>query len=65
MIAGFVKTFGVTFDYALYNISYTNLIMYSATIPSYDSGERKKQDIVKADDPKNKDKVHSIIEGFD
>jgi len=38
----FVKNYqGITFDYALYEMSYENLIMYNAILPSYKSPDKK------------------------
>jgi hypothetical protein len=39
--------------------------MYSAVIPSYHSEEKeeKKNEIIRADDPQNKDKVKKILFG--
>ena len=34
-----VKGFGLPVDQVLYEMSYTNAILYSATIPSYESRE--------------------------
>lgn len=50
----------------LYELSYENLLMYSAVLPSYDSGEKgngveKKPGTFKADDPKNRDKLMAFI----
>lgn len=70
MIAGFVKAFGVSFEYALNEISYANMILYGATLPSYgDIKKDKKKDkngdeIIRADDPKNKELVKAIIHGY-
>ena len=36
---GVVKTFGITAKEALYEISYTNAIMYSRAMPMYDDGK--------------------------
>lgn len=71
MIAGFVKAFGVTFDYALHEVSYANMVLYGATLPSYGDLKNKKEDkdkngdeIIRADDPKNKELVKAIIHGY-
>lgn len=65
VIAGFVKGFNVSFEYALHDISYANILMYSSTLPSYDfdKGKRGKQEAVNGDDPKNREEVLSIIRG--
>ena len=50
-------------------MSYVNVIMYNAVIPSYDSGETagsadiRNDEVINADDPRNRDKVNKIING--
>lgn len=71
-MAGFVKAFGVTFDFALYEVSYSNIMMYCATLPTYNSKSSDKDDkrsgskqkTVQADDPKNRELVRAIIGGY-
>lgn len=41
-MAGFVKNFNVTFDYALNEVAFVNLILYTRTLPSYDFDKDKK-----------------------
>lgn len=41
MIGGVAKSYNLTIDYVLYELSYTNLIMYSAVLPSYNSDKKK------------------------
>lgn len=60
----------MTIDYALYEISYANMILYMATLPSYDSykdkSEAKKKDrgeVINADDPANREKVEKMLFG--
>ena len=48
-------------------MSYANVIMYGAVLPSYrkpgsQDKEEEKQDIVKADDPDNKERVRQFLE---
>ena len=70
-MAGVVKGFGVTFDYVLYNMSYANVIMYSASLPTYDTDKDKEkkqeeeQEVIKVDDPKNRQRVKQILDSFD
>ena len=48
------------------------MIMYGATLPSYNkdkdgkkpSGEQQ-QEVVKADDPKNRERVRAILDSYD
>ncbi len=59
----------------LYDISYVNVIMYGATLPSYEASrqdrERRKKgradddERIKADDPQNRERVRKLIEGFE
>lgn len=37
------------------------MILYSSVLPSYD--DIKQDDVIKADDPKNKDQVNKILYG--
>lgn len=42
--------------------------MLGAVIPSYDKGkdkEEKEQDVIKVDDPRNKERVKEIFDQFD
>lgn len=69
-MAGAVKAFNLPIDYVLYDLSYVNVIMYSATLPSYErkrdkNSPDKKQDVVKADDPRNRERVRQIFDSFD
>lgn len=43
MIAGFVKSFNVPFETVL-EMPYVNLIMYTRTLPSYDTGRDTDKD---------------------
>ncbi len=40
MIAGAVKYFRFPIEYILYELSYVNLVMLSATIPDYGGGDK-------------------------
>lgn len=64
-----MKYYRVTFDYALHQISYENFLLYSAAIPSYSvkrktDKEGRTSEVIKADDPKNRDLVKAIINGY-
>lgn len=60
------------FDYALYDLSYSNLIMLGAVLPSYNGGKEKErgnsaggdEDELRADDPRNNEKVMQMIDSF-
>lgn len=66
------KAYRLPFDYVLHGMSYANLILYGAVLPSPGAGKDKKgragrrsADIpLKADDPKNRDRVNRIIDSF-
>lgn len=47
----------------LYNLSYANLILYGAVIPSLDDGEKKQKgkDVLYAQDPRNRDMYLQLI----
>jgi len=56
------KSFTLPFDYVLYKMSYTNLILYSSVLPSYDDikeGDSKK--VLNADDPKNREAIRKEL----
>ncbi len=66
------KGYGLSIKYVLYDMSYANMIMYSAVIPSYNSenGNRfsdksKEQETIKADDPRNKARIRQILDSMD
>lgn len=40
-------------------MSYTNLILYSSVLPNY--SDEKEDEIIKADDPKNRSKVRKLL----
>jgi hypothetical protein len=69
MIAGIVKAYNWTLDYVLYELSYVNMIMYSSVLPSYDSNKDKKsntsQEVIKADDPANRDKINQFLDNVE
>lgn len=64
-----VKAYNLPIDYVLYDLSYANMIMYSAVLPSYDGGKdgnkKEKQKVIKADDPANRDSVRRFLENVE
>lgn len=69
-MAGVSKAFSLPFDYVLYDMSYANVIMYSAVLPSYntkkkDGAGHSNQKVIKADDPNNKEEVRKFFETCD
>lgn len=68
MIAGTVKAFNLPIDYVLYDMSYANMTLYGASLPSYKSSKAKKEGCEKtidAGDPNNRDKVRAFFESID
>ncbi|MBO5194425.1 MAG: hypothetical protein J6B62_05975 [Bacteroidales bacterium] len=62
MIAGTVKSFGLPIDYVLYDMSYSNLVMYGAVLPSYSTSTGKdKDESINADDPRDREQYMRII----
>ncbi len=54
-------------------MSYVNVIMYGATLPTYGGkedkdkgkrGEQQQQEVIKADDPANQARVRQLIDSF-
>lgn len=68
-MAGTVKAYNLTPDYVLHKMSYVNLVMFNAVLPSYnrkkDKTTDKPQNVIKADDPRNKDKVRQFLNGIE
>ena len=62
-IGSFSKWYRVSFSDVLYNISYANLILYGAVIPSLDGEEKgdKKKNVIVAQDPKNREMYLQLI----
>ncbi len=61
-----VKGYNLTIDYVLYEMSYANMIMYGSVLPSYNNKDKgadnnNDNEVINADDPKNRDKVRSIM----
>ena len=50
-------------------MSYANMIMFGEVIPSYNSKKKgkggKEQEIIKVDDPQNRERVKEIFDQFD
>jgi len=59
-----VKAYNLSIDYVLYEMSYANLILYSAVLPSYQSGKKRENgegEVINGDDPANSELIHNII----
>lgn len=68
MIAGISKTYNLPFEYVLYELSYANLSLYGAVIPSYNPKDKRgkgEQETIMVDDPGNREKVARIFDSFD
>lgn len=55
------------FDAVLYDLSYPNLILYNAVLPSYkpkdrDDKERGRHEVIRADDPNNRERVKQFLQ---
>lgn len=67
IIASVAKSYNLTFDYVLDNMTMANMTMYSAVLPNYSYNGNKSsksdenEDIINADDPKNKEMVNKIL----
>jgi len=66
------KAYNLSFEYILYEMSYANIIMYGAVLPSYDNEVNDKSESntwkgkgerINADDPANREKVNKILFG--
>lgn len=67
MVAGTAKAYNLPFNYVLYQVSFANLTLYSAVLPSYDSRKDAKpedNEIIKADDPANADKIKAMFDKY-
>jgi hypothetical protein len=61
-----VKGFGLSIEYVLYEMSFANLLMYNAVIPSYNSdkdGNGKSKDNTVVDADKEPEKARKIMFG--
>lgn len=50
----------------MHDMSYANIMMYCAVLPSYDfdkDKDKKHDKVINADDPSNKAEVHKIMFG--
>ena len=70
-MAGTAKAFGLPIEYVLYEMSYANLILYGASLPTYSSKNDKNksrsqdEEIIKADNPRNNDRVQAFLDSVD
>ncbi len=69
MVAGTAKAYNLPLDVVLYDMSYVNTLMFGSVLPSYDPEKHKKiaakqQDVLKVDDPSNRDKVRKFLDSI-
>mgnify|MGYP007127752080 CR=1 FL=1 len=64
-MAGMVKAYNLNIDYVLNEISYVNLMMYSAVLPHYDDLDENNDGgtMINADSPHNRQMVEQILFG--
>ena len=58
------KAYNLTFDYILYKMSFANVRLYNAVLPSFSAKKDGKKDpgiILNGDDPNNQDAVNNAI----
>ena len=67
-MAGTAKAFNLPIDYVLYDMSYANLTLYGASLPSYRShskGKQGEEEVIDASDPANKERVRAFLDSID
>lgn len=68
-MAGVAKAYNLSFEYVLYELSYKNLIMFSAVLPSYDFDSKddkkaKEVETFDAGDPANIELIKAFSETY-
>lgn len=67
-MAGVVKAFNLTPDYVLYEMSYANMLLYSASLPTFkkpedQNGTGKSDDrIINGDDPEMQAEINKLFD---
>lgn len=68
-MAGTVKAFNLPIDYVLYELSYVNLTLYGASLPSYKKLENKNKDgvhsdnqVINGDDPEKQAEIDKLFD---
>lgn len=64
-MAGAVKAFHLTPRQALYDISYANIVLLGATLPTYTPKSKHKEKEIRADDPRNRDRVRQFLQSIE
>jgi hypothetical protein len=44
-------------------MSYVNMILYCSVLPVYDDEKKEDEEVINADDPKNREKYNKILFG--
>ena len=62
------KAYNIDPERVLRDMSYANIMLYCAVLPSYDfdkddKDKKQREKAINADDPKNKSEVHKIMFG--
>ena len=60
-----MKGFNLTMHQVLYELSYANIILLGATLPSYDSRKQDKGETLQADDPTNAKEVERFFNSIE
>lgn len=56
-----IKGFNLPIDYILYELSYANLIMLSATLPSYDKEEKEEEEVLDMSNPNDQARIDQLL----
>lgn len=56
-----IKGFNLPIDYILYELSYANLIMLSATLPGYDKEEKEEEEVLDMSNPNDQARIDQLL----
>lgn len=59
------KAFNLPFDYVLYDLSYANLTLYGASLPTYKSPKDSKagdNEVINGDDPEKQAEIDKLFD---
>lgn len=66
MLSGMIKGFNFSLHFVLYELSYANLILLSATLPSYDKQDKNKdEEIIDTSAPENREKIKAFFDAIE
>ena len=63
-MAGIAKAYNLSFEYVLYDLSYENLLLYSAVLPTYDLDDAKdggENETLNGDDPDDVERFFAMM----